>query len=78
MVDDTVKSLCYTVDAPTILTKKQLFGCLGMLYYSGGFKGIIIKIIGVSSTFVYYKILTPTLKIERRTTHIELLEIREL
>lgn len=73
-----MKSLCYTIHATTILTEEQLFGCLGMLYYSGGFKGIIIKIVDITRFSFYYKILTSTNKIESRVTNRLLLEIREL
>ncbi len=75
-----MKYLCGTVNTKAILTNKQLFDCLGMLYYSefSGIKGIIIKIIGVGNGIFFYEFLTPNLKIEKKSTSINFLEIREL
>lgn len=73
-----MKCLCYTIHATTILTEEQLAACLGMFYYSGGFKGIIIKIVSITRFSFYYEILTSTNKIESRATDRFLLEIREL
>ena len=78
MVDVTMKCLYYNIDPVNIPTKRQLKNCLGMLYYSGRFKGIIIKIAGVSNEILFFELLTPNLKIEKRSTPIELLEIKEL
>lgn len=79
MVVAIMKCLCYTLETPTVLGKEQLFGCLGMLYYTGGgFKGIIINIFEFDHQFMFYELLTPNLEIEKRSTLYRFLEIREL